>query len=283
MTISARTVADSIGPNGIRLTTFVLRYPRFVHAEFMTHRAFSKNAASSRAIPIAKMIQGILKDPAMPVFWGKNQAGMQAGEALTGWRLWLVQQVWLKARYLAIAVVWLLMKLKLHKQISNRLLEPWMHIEVIMTATDFANFYALRDHPAAQPEMQALAKAMLEAHNASTPKVLEAMEWHIPFIRESDEHLDLETKLKVSAARCARISYLKHDGTTSTLEEDLATYQKLMGGVPMHASPTEHQARAELRTTQLLPEQLRSNLRGWVQYRKTIDNNTVWSYKGFER
>jgi hypothetical protein len=171
------------------------------------------------------------------------------------------------------------MKLGLHKQISNRILEPWMHIEVIMTATDFANFYALRDHPAAQPEMQALARAMLAAHTASIPVRLNALEWHIPFMRESDKHLDIATKLKVSAARCARISYLKHDGTTSTLEEDLATYGKLMGGTPKHASPTEHQAQAY--AFDQVPPHLASNLRGWVQYRKTIPDDTIRSYKGF--
>ena len=307
MTISARIVADSIQKNGRhRLTTFVLKYPRYVHAEFMTHRVFSRNAASSRAIPIQKMIERIIKEPAVPVHWGRNQAGMQAATELTGWRLWLVKQIWLKTRYVAIAFAWLLWKIGLHKQISNRILEPWMHIEVVCTGTDFANFYALRNHPMAQPEMQELAKAMLRAHEWSKPQVLKPGQWHLPFIKNEDlgemyiDHLfgkdhrvtppntegfQLEERKKLfdwhlaqlSAARCARVSYLKHDGSTATREEDIELYFKLMGGNPKHASPAEHQAMVLLksRVPQYESNRYRSNLSGWISFRKMHDGETV--------
>jgi len=283
MTISARIVADSIQKGSKhRLTTFVLKYPRFVHAEFLTHRVFSRNAASSRAIPIQKMIERIIREPAIPVHWGRNQAGMQAATELTGWRLWLVKQIWLKTRYVAIAFAWMLWKIGLHKQISNRILEPWMHIEVVCTGTDFANFYALRNHPMAQPEMQALAKAMLKAHEESTPSQLQSGEWHLPFIRPEDTRSNLthdELPLynwhlaQISAARCARVSYLKHDGSHSTKQEDIELYSKLMGGNPKHASPAEHQAMVPLKKRDV--SKYRSNLSGWISFRKMHDGETV--------
>lgn len=284
MGISAKVIADSIYENGPRLTTFVLRYPRFVHAEFMTHRVFSRNAASSRAIPVQKMIDAVLKDPAMPVHWGKNQSGMQAREELDAADQESAQKAWLVARDSAVEHVNKLLDLGLHKQISNRILEPWMHIEVVCTATDWANFYALRDHPDAQPEMQALARAMIQAHSSSIPKELKSEQWHLPFV---DEPGDPALLTKISAARCARVSYLKHDGTKSSVEEDLGLYDRLMGGTPKHASPTEHQAKVpgpqhvEWGYGQLLPSLL-SNLTGWIQFRKLHENENTTEYKGFK-
>lgn len=303
MTIAAKVVADSIQTfhvgNAVvtknRLTTFVLKYPRFVHAEFMTHRVFSRNAASSRAIPIKTMIQRIIDDPAMPVHWGKNQPGMQANEELPDEcnrgpygpfypsTRQQAKNEWLAARDEAIKHVNKLMDIGLHKQISNRILEPWMHIEVVCTGTDFANFYALRNHPMAQPEMQALAKAMLKAHEESTPAMLQPGEWHLPFIRPEDTRSNLthdELPLyfwhlaQISAARCARVSYLKHDGSTATQEEDLELYARLMAGNPKHASPAEHQAMVP--TESGYPT---SNLRGWVQFRKMHDGETIKDYE----
>ena len=161
MSIKAEIIADSISPVGYRLTTFILEYPRFIHAEIMTHRVFSKNAASSRAIPIEKMIEQVETNPAMPVWWGKNQSGMQAKEELDDnnkkefyfdlgdeWSeligydtpKQLAQEVWLKARDEAIVNVHRLNKIGLHKQIANRLLEPWFNIRIILSGTDFDNF-----------------------------------------------------------------------------------------------------------------------------------------------
>lgn len=318
MTITAKVIADSAqqSPNmrtlgssravsggyHSRLTTFVLKYPRFIHAEFMTHRVFSRNASSSRAIPVKTMIQKVIDDPAMPVYWGKNQAGMQAREELddSDWDIVSIpgpvvpstrQQAkneWLKARDEAIVHVNRLMDLGLHKQIANRILEPWMHIEVVCTATDFANFYALRNHPDAQPEIQALANAMLDAHAASKPILLRPGQWHLPFIDPTEYadavngglltlHPDVYRDLaRRSAACCARVSYLKHDGTAALFQEDLALYERLMGGKPKHASPTEHQAKVPES-----PEELGaypSNLKGWVQFRKLHEGETVKFY-----
>lgn len=335
MTISARVIADSCWEDGShRLTTFVLRYPRFIHSEFMTHRVFSRNAASSRAIPVQKMIDAILVDPAIPLHWGKNQPGMQAKEELSDEmevvpddykgesfatnprKIWSpkfrAQEEWLKARDSAIVHVRHLLDLGLHKQVTNRLLEPWMHIEVVVTATNWANFYALRDHTDAQPEIQKLAATMLDVHQASKPILLLSGQWHLPFIDPSEYsapgnrlltlHPEVyESLAKRSAARCARVSYLKHDGTSASLEEDLALFERLMGGSPKHASPTEHQARVPVCKgdfdqeplpdddyrwngpfdCQMKPERL-SNLRGWTQFRKLIQGETVRSYKGFE-
>lgn len=293
MTISAKIVADSwYGDVGTihgaylnRLTTFVLKYPRFIHAEFMTHRAFSRNASSSRAIPVKTMIQRVIDEPAMPVHWGKNQAGMQAREELTDddWEIVSMGAVvpstrqkakdeWLAARDEAITHVNKMVALGLHKQIANRILEPWMHIEVVCTATDFANFYALRNHPDAQPEIQLLAQKMLEAHAASVPTRLYPGQWHLPFIPPGDTGFTPQR----SSACCARVSYLKHDGTPATIEEDLALYQRLMGGNPKHASPTEHQARVPVSYQEL--ERYPSNLRNWIQFRKLHEAETVQFY-----
>jgi hypothetical protein len=295
MTIEARVIADSVYDGGSRLTTFVLKYPRFVHAEFMTHRVFSRNAASSRAIPIKTMMRRVIDEPAVPIHWGRNQKGMQAAGELTGWRKWLCRQLWLKARWFALAFVQVLVWLDLHKQIGNRLLEPWMHIEVVVTGTRFANFYALRDHPMAEPHMQELARKMIEAHSASTPKVLRPGEWHLPFVNESlhEDFVEYAEEVPggsgmigiqwpeqmVSAARCARVSYLKHDSTKATIGEEFALYDRLVGGTPMHASPTEHQARVPISPADLTDHQ--SNLRGWVQFRKLHEKENINSYRGF--
>lgn len=282
MTISAKIIADSISYRNTRLTTFVLKYPRFIHAEFMTHRVFSRNAASSRAIPVKTMIQRIIDDPAMPVHWGKNQPGMQANEELDPVAIAGCKNQWLQARDQAIFAAESLIATGLHKQIANRILEPWMHIEVVCTGTDFSNFYALRNHPMAQPEMQALAKAMLAAHEESVPVLKQAGEWHLPFIKDDELRTDLnpaELKLynwhlaQISAARCARVSYLKHDGSTATQEEDLELYARLMAGTPKHASPAEHQAQVPLSSRIL--QRYRSNLSGWISFRKMHDGETV--------
>jgi hypothetical protein len=306
MAITARVIADSAWEDGrSRLTTFVLRYPRFVHSEVMTHRVFSRNASSSRAIPVKKMIEQAMNAPAMPVFWGKNQSGMQAQEELSEAEILAAKMVWLDARDAAVDHAQQLLSLGVHKQIANRILEPWMYIEVVITATDWANFYALRDHADAQPEIRELARVMLEAHQASTPQKLKQGEWHLPFISDEDRRnfgaaTDGWLLPKISAARCARVSYLKHDGTQSTVEEDLALFERLMGGNPKHASPTEHQARVpivpEFDSIQapddytfsasaefVFKPELRSNLDGWVQFRKLIQGENVTSYKGFTK
>jgi hypothetical protein len=192
MTITARVLADSVNPRGARLTTFVLRYPRYVHAEFMTHRAFSRNAASSRAVPFPKALARVMEDPAMPLVWGKNQSGMVAAGPLPdilpdtpdGWSMpqydrltkgW-AEGKWLGARDSAAHYATDLYAdgEGLHKQHVSRIIEPWSHIEVVCSATALGNWYHLRMAPDAMPEMQALAKAMQHAQDNSVPVYREA-------------------------------------------------------------------------------------------------------------
>lgn len=270
----AKVIKSSIGVNGGPiLTTLQLRYPRFIHAEFLTHRVFSRNASSSRAIPVKKMLAQVWNDPAGPIHWGKNQAGMQARETLAGWRLKVAKSLWNLAGKAMCAAVWGLDKIGLHKQVANRLLEPWQFISVIVTATEWDNFFALRDHPDAQPEIKALAVAMKMAMNECVPQTLAHGQWHLPYVASSEEcDFDTDTQLKISAARCARVSYLTHEGRTPSVKADKELHDKLVGGDPIHASPIEHQAKY---VGKVVPKHLRSNLQGWVQYRKVFEHARV--------
>lgn len=277
MTIAARVLCDSISPAGKRITTFVLTYPRFIHAEFMTHRVFSRNAASSRAIPAKKIRKLVRLDPAVPEHWGKNQPGMSADAEVTGWRLKAIKfLLFTVAMRFMLTINWAVEKLGLHKQIANRYLEPWFNITVICTSTEWANFYHLRNHGKAQPEIRILAEAMLAAHNASIPRMLKMGQWHLPFIEASEEVLfGLENQLKLSVARCARVSYMNHEGKHSTYDEDVKLFLRLVGEEPKHSSPAEHQA-----TPLADPEGRNGNLIGWAQHRKLIPNENLTSYQG---
>lgn len=270
MTISARILADSIRADGepVRLTTFELQYPRFVHSEFMTHRLLSRNAASSRAIPIERMIADVLEDPAMPVHWGSNKPGMQAGAELTSNTREEAQWYWLRARGQAVDTAREMSALGLHKQIVNRILEPWAHITVICTATDWANFYHLRRDAQAQPEIHALADAMWEVQQASIPIPRRTYwgerAWHLPLVTDAEReeyHLNLRDLIKLSTGRCARVSYLTHEGKRDPAA-DIALHDRLAASG--HWSPFEHAARVQL-------DPARSgNFYGWDQYRKTL-------------
>lgn len=272
--ISAEVIADSIGPSRIRLTTLSLKYPRFIHAEFMTHRVFSRNASSSRAIPFKKQVEMIRAELAKPSTWLSNKPGMQGGTEID--EIKKAELYWTTAAELAIEQAELLHDLGLHKQHVNRLLEPFSHISVVVTATDWSNFFALRHHHMAQPEIKILAEKMWQAMNQSVPKKLHIGEWHTPYWTGLADELavssyeDPAIALKISVARCARVSYNKHDGTPATVEEDLKLYDRLLGSQPIHASPAEHQAMA------IGDKTVRSgNLRGWVQYRKTLEGENV--------
>jgi thymidylate synthase ThyX len=279
--ISAKIVADSDAPSGARLTTFVLTYPRFIHSEFMTHRVFSRNASSSRAIPVKKQIQMVIDNPVIPLAFTKNKKGMQGGEALDGEAHDAAVRTWLMARDLAVTQAQQLEQLEVHKQYANRILEPWAHITVVVSATDWDNFFALRCHEAAQPEIHALADLMCILYHENIPLPVQDGQWHLPFITneelgeiEWDEDygckLTIDDLKKMSVARCARVSYLNHDGAAPTMEEDIALYNRLVGAAPIHASPAEHQAMA------IGDASIRSgNFRGWIQYRKTLPNENV--------
>lgn len=270
MAYSAKILLDSISENGNRITTFEITYPRFVHAEFMTHRVFSRNAASSRAIPVQKIMERVMNDPAMPVYWGKNQKGMQAEVELTPEEIEQAKKAWLLGRFDAIKKAEELLNIGIHKQIANRVMEPWMFITVICTGTDFGNFFNLRCHKDAQPELQKIAYMMEELYYKNEPRKLKNGEWHIPLIFSEDEDLDIETKKKVSTGRCARVSYLTHDGRRD-INEDIKLYNQLQES--KHMSPFEHIACA------MDSNEYSGNFKGWKQYRKFIQDENRLHYE----
>jgi hypothetical protein len=245
-----------------------LTYPRFVHSEFMTHRMFSRNAASSRAIPFAKMREAVLKDIAYPVEWGSNKPGMQAGEQIKA--VFLAKALWTVSAYIVSIFATYLHLLGLHKQIVNRLLEPFCHITVLVTGSDAAwsNFFWLRDHKDADPTIAKMAKAAKEAYVNSQPKELSIGQWHLPYADNSPSRLMKQQHI-ISVARCARVSYaLPGIAPVSTLEADTKLYDRLLGANPKHASPAEHQACAIPGTASA--EQGGNLGQGWMQLRKTL-------------
>ncbi len=276
--IKAEIVADSMAPNGCRLTTYILTYPRFIHSEFMTHRMFSRNASSSRAIPVKKQIQMVIDNPAIPIAFTKNKAGMQGGEALAGEAHDMAEWCWLKAREAAVGFATQLASLDVHKQYANRILEPFAHITVICSATEYDNFFALRCHSAAQPEIQELAKFMYVARQVSLPVAMEEGELHLPFVSDEEKQqcgeglISNNDLVQMSVARCARVSYLNHEGEKSSLEEDRTLYQRLVGSAPIHASPAEHQASAMTKGDE---STFSGNFKGWTQYRKQLENENI--------
>ena len=257
----AKIILDSINTSGNRLTTFELSYPRFIHSEVMTHRVFSRNAASSRAIPNKKLIESVINDPVQPVFWGQNKAGMQAvaeiSDPMEAGRLWN------EALTLMLYYSDQLSEIGVHKQLANRLLEPWTYITTIVTATEYDNFFQLRCSAEAQPEIKKIADMMLEAYNSSTPDFYPYGYWHIPFIRKQEQSLPKSQRLKLSVARCARVSYLTHEGERSSRSKDYDLHDMLKQSG--HWSCFEHQAYA------LDTSDASGNFNGWQQYRKTLE------------
>lgn len=285
-TIQAIILCDSIQPDGVRLTTMEWTYPRCIHSEIMTHRMFSRNAASSRAIPVTAMMERIAANPFLPIEWGKNQKGMQAGEAVPLEVQMSCAEEWMLAGTDAIHRAQFLVKAGIHKQITNRLLEPWMWITIIISGTEWENLFGLRCHPAAEPHFQNLAYKARDAYDHSTPDPLPYGEWHLPLFGKSmlkrtgdlpgahaDEEIAGMDRVKISCGRCARVSYLTHDGKRDTAA-DIRLCDDLAINQPMHASPLEHAAQA-------IPMGDGRDLtcgnfrRGWVQYRKTFANENI--------
>ena len=238
------------------------------NCELMTHRLFSRNAASSRAIPIERMIEMVETNPAMPIHWGKNQAGMQAKEAFEGLDEIPAREAWIAASKEAIKSAKTLNKLGLHKQICNRILEPFSHIKVVLTSTEFENWYWLRDHEDAQPEIAELVRQMRELHSESEAIELHEGEWHLPYVKamrmpvgngwegqlvyttnykeffDKDKtatwtSLPLKEAQMISASCCAQVSYRRLD---DTFEKAKLVYDRLVESKPVHGSPLEHQA-----------------------------------------
>lgn len=278
MRTNSRVILDSISPAGVRLTTLEVTFPRMVLAEFNTHRVFSRNSASSRAIPVEKQIARIEEDPYVPTYWGKNQRGMQAEEELDPLTQMAAVEAWLDARADAVHWAQKLLDMGVHKQLTNRLLEPFMWHTVLVTATEWDNFFALRRNKDAQPEIQDAANAMYDALNESEPTEVPYGMWHLPLIREEDleevksanwanwnSHIQRNNFLiKISIARCARVSYLTHDGRRD-LDADITLYDRLYSSG--HMSPFEHVA-----TPLHWGEKFSGNFRGWEQYRKRMPN-----------
>jgi thymidylate synthase ThyX len=310
--ISATIVADSKNQFGNRLTTFVLTFPRYILAELNTHRMLSKNSASSRAIPYKKMLESVKNNPFIPIRWMKDHSGMQGNE------YWdnpddIQNRIgaWLTARDNAMTHSEILNgSLNVTKQLTNRILEPFMWHTVILSGTEFENFFSLRCSEFADIHIQKLAYEMLEAYNASTPNYLKEGQWHIPFgdnIDESklvqlspywspndggivsseiedNERWIKEAKIKVGTARCARISYtvVGEEGKPDNYENDIKLHDRLvsMG----HMSPAEHVGRAMTDYEFAFDSSFNAddgeegtwgwsgNFRGFVQYRKTLAN-----------
>jgi hypothetical protein len=242
MTVRAEIILDSINPKGERITTFELEYHRYIHAEFMTHRDFSRNAASSRAIPIMKAIKLVWRNMAIPTHWGKKQAGMQADVELGSIRSFWAKAVWVATGYFVSVMTLLLKSIGVHKQVANRMLEPWTHIKVVMTTTKMENWNNLRMHKDAQPEIRLLAEKMWKEMLNSTPVTLSWGQWHLPYVTTADKYLlSRSDQLKVSVTACAQVSYRVLD---TSVEKSRRIFELLIKADVIHASPFEHVARA---------------------------------------
>jgi thymidylate synthase ThyX len=322
---SAKTVADSVSPTGVRLTTLELVFPRFILSEFNTHRVFSRNSASSRAIPVSKQLKKILETPFIPERFGINEPGMQAQSFLTGAQHDEAVQTWERSRSRAVisALELLLgveeadkllgstanardpfssddekakvieglqkfetyvkeqrlageeqnLYLNVHKQTANRILEPYTWHTVLVTSTEWSNFWALRTHPDAQPEIQKIAIMAKDVYENSTPERINYNEWHMPLLHDDEKEearKDPDRWLKIVSGRCARTSYETHDGRRDP-EADIKLFSRLASGG--HVSPLEHAATPlspNWKHEDLAEERWSGNFRGWQPYRKTV-------------
>jgi len=306
-TTSAKIICDSVSPAGHRLTTFECVFPRIVLAEVNTHRDKSRNSASSRAIPIEKMIARVLEDPYVPTHWGKNQKGMQASEDVDGFIREACKLHWQSARDSAVQWAKILCEEGIHKQITNRLLEPFMWHTALVTGTEWSNFFNLRDNKDAHPDFRDLAHAMRERYRHNIPSQVRPNQWHTPLIHptewesvcDNENQEDWISTCKISVGRCARVSYLTHDGKRDP-QADVGLCDRLLSSG--HMSPFEHVARPMTEEERDLFKQKKvrwdgkqwawvgarmheeragafeigeythflGNVQGWVQYRKLI-------------
>lgn len=318
--IKAKVICDSISEEGVRLTTFEIEYPRFILAELNTHRQLSKNSSSSRAIPIKKMLSQIENNVAIPVYWGKARSGMQADGELEQDASTTSQMWWESSFKEQKCFVNRLSNLGLHKQIPNRLIEPFQMMKTVITGTDWENFFNLRLHPDSQPEICMLAYKMYTAMEESEPYLLKTEEWHLPYVNlgwngrgklcyadDGFNFISLEEAIKLSAASCASVSY-RTEGMT--LEKADKIFDMLIKAEVVHSSPLEHCATPVVEkcfefeipldgssvdyiesdfwqegvTHQNKQGKLCSgNFTGWVQYRHLLTNNTAWSFDFEER
>ena len=316
--ITAKVVCDSVSEQGVRLTTFEIEYPRIVMSEFNTHRSVSKNSSSSRAIPVSKMLEHTEKVNLKPIYFGSKQSGMQAGKELDGDDLPSAKYFWEAAMFDAIAWATELDELGVAKEVTNRLVEPFQLVKVVCTSTDWDNFFNLRLHPDADPNICMLAYKMYKAMEESAPVKLKVGEWHLPYVdigwngkgelcyaNPNFDFIDLEQAIRLSAASCASVSY-RTDGMT--LEKADKIFDMLIKAEVVHSSPLEHCAtpivekfdyfdKDDLDTgyevnLPLHPDSWEDgithvnkqgdlcsgNLRSWIQYRHLLPNNTCWKF-----
>lgn len=263
--INAKIVLDSITTGGARLTTMELVMPRIILAEFNTHRMFSRNSASSRAVSVAKKIEEVRDNPFIPITWGKNQKGMQSTEVLNELDSYTASEYWKYSMQEAIKQAYNLNELGVHKQFINRLLEPFLWHTVLVTATEWDNFFEQRCSPLAEPHMEMLANKMKSCLSCSIPSPIMIGYWHFPFISNPGNYNKYSGEsveaILVSAARCARVSYQKH-GSETKWEDDLEIGRRLLDADPPHWSPFEHQAKARISSNVFY-----ANFRGWSQAR----------------
>jgi len=263
MPYEVKIILDSVSPDGARLTTLTAKYPRFIHAEMLTHRVFSRNTSSSRAIPMAKLRQQVIDDPVIPIHWGRNQPGMQASEEIGQIERHEANRLWRVACAQAIATHRKMEALGLHKQVANRVLEPFLWTTCLISSTTWGNFLTLRRDKDAQPEMQKIANLIGDALEASKPV---ERTLHLPYWTDEDEEYTQQNiegwawkraRKGISAARCARVSYLNHEGVRD-IDRDLELAEKLVRS--RHWSALEHPATAQ-------PGK-HGNFVGWKSYRK---------------
>ena len=263
MTIKAEIIADSINEYGQRLTSIECTFHRFILPEFNTYRKWSRNAQSSRAIPLSKRIAEVKENPAFPVFWGMNQKGMVASQELETAAIYDAKNTWYEAALAAADYAEILGQLKLHKQTASRILEPYLWHTSIVSSTEWDNMLNQRIHPDAQPEFKVLAEHIYEAIWNSEPQYIAAHRWHLPYISEYEKKkYEESTLMKASVARVARTSYGKKDSWN--IEEDVKLFNRLVLSEPIHYSPLEHVARP-------IDRECLGNFDGWQQLRHLED------------
>lgn len=312
--ISAEMVQYSCDENNPenKIMTVNVKYGLIVHAEFLRHRMLSRGVKSNRAIPMSVIRKEVIEDPYVPVWFGSAQKGMVADKEVSN--KFLARQLWLKARYLACGAHWLAEKIGAHKEWANRLLNPWQWVRETVTATEWDNLYNLRIHKDAQKDVREIVNLVYQLSTSCEPEPLKKGQLHVPYVKRvfNEQHdvtyvdndgevLTPEQAMKASAARCARSSYDKHDGTKVTLSSDIKLYNMLIESDPKHSSPVEHQG---------FPMELpynehwmidgsngwvdgvthvdkagnywSGNFKGWIQHRQLLANHTCWDYKGDE-
>jgi len=273
----------------------------FVANGIVIHNCLSRNTASSRAIPIDVKCEQLLTNGAYPVYWGKNQSGMQAKEEIDEKNKQSALETWDSAKLLMIEHAKRLQSLGVHKQITNRLLEPFETVKTLVTATSFDNFFNLRCHADAQPEIKALADMMYAEYKKSKPMVIHYGEWHTPYVQRIRDNLtdtlhyyvdgvevDKETAIKISCSCSAQVSYRKND---VTIEKVLIVKRNGNVFLSGNSSAFEHNA-----TPIVIEKSLQGvthfdindvpysgNFANWVQYRHLIPENTCYNYVPHEQ